>query len=77
VWKPLPDGLQVAAAGALRGYKDTRLPMVFSLVGYWLLALPLGAVLGFGWPAAGLDAFGVYGFWAGMTAGLRIATVTR
>lgn len=69
------DDTQATMAGALRGYKDTRLPMVFSLIGYWLLALPLGAVLGFGWPAAGLDGLGVYGFWAGMTAGLGVVAL--
>ena len=43
------DDTQGTMAGALRGYKDTRWPMVYSLVGYWLLALPLGMALGFGW----------------------------
>ena len=55
-------------AGALRGYKDTRAPMVYSLLGYWALALPLGVVLGFGlWE---LPALGVYGFWLALAIGL-------
>jgi len=35
------DGVQVGAAGALRGYKDTRLPMAINIFAYWVLAFPL------------------------------------
>ena len=35
------DGVQIGAAGALRGYKDTRMPMVINIVAYWGLAFPL------------------------------------
>jgi MATE family multidrug resistance protein len=35
------DGIQIGAAGALRGYKDTRLPMVINIIAYWVLAFPL------------------------------------
>jgi MATE family multidrug resistance protein len=35
------DGIQIGAAGALRGYKDTRVPMVINIVAYWVLAFPL------------------------------------
>lgn len=35
------DGVQVGAAGALRGYKDTRLPMAINIFAYWILAFPL------------------------------------
>jgi MATE family multidrug resistance protein len=69
----LLDDTQATMAGALRGYKDTRMPMVYSLVGYWLLAVPAGTALGYG--AAGLDPLGVYGFWAGMTLGLAVVAV--
>jgi MATE family multidrug resistance protein len=50
------DGLQTVATGALRGLGNTRTPMVFNLVGYWALALPLGAWWCFrlGWGAVGL-----------------------
>ena len=62
------DDTQGTMAGALRGYKDTRAPMVYSLLGYWVLALPLGVVLGFGvWE---LPALGVYGFWLALAIGL-------
>ena len=38
------DGLQVTTTGALRGLGETRVPMVISLVGYWVSGLPLGLV---------------------------------
>ncbi len=68
------DDTQVTVGGALRGYKDTRVPMIFSLLGYWAVALPLGAVLGYGW--LGFQPLGVYGFWVGMTFGLMLVAVS-
>jgi MATE family multidrug resistance protein len=35
------DGVQIGAAGALRGFKDTRVPMVINIFSYWVLAFPL------------------------------------
>lgn len=35
------DGVQIGAAGALRGYKDTRMPMVINTIAFWVLAFPL------------------------------------
>ncbi|MCZ6890366.1 MAG: MATE family efflux transporter [Gammaproteobacteria bacterium] len=64
------DDSKETMAGALRGYKDTRAPLVYSLVGYWLIALPLGSALGYGW--FGLDPLGVYGFWVGLGAGMSL-----
>ncbi|HXJ40276.1 MAG TPA: MATE family efflux transporter, partial [Bryobacteraceae bacterium] len=50
------DGLQTVATGALRGLGNTRTPMVWNLLGYWAMAMPLGWWLCFrlGWGAAGL-----------------------
>jgi multidrug resistance protein, MATE family len=62
------DGAQVVAAGALRGIKDTRMPMLLGALGYWGLGMPLGAVLAF-W--VGL---GPIGLWWGFVGGL--ATVS-
>ncbi|MEZ5561243.1 MAG: MATE family efflux transporter [Pseudomonadales bacterium] len=66
----LLDDTQATMTGALRGFKDTRMPMVYSLLGWWLLALPLGVVLGLG--SFGLPRLEVYGFWIGLTVGLAI-----
>lgn len=38
------DGVQIAAAGALRGYKDTRVPMVINLFAYWVIGFPAAYV---------------------------------
>jgi MATE family multidrug resistance protein len=50
------DGLQIVAAGALRGAGDTRTPMLCNLIYYWFVGLPAGYVLCFnaGWGAVGL-----------------------
>ena len=58
------DGLQIVVTGSLRGAGDTRTPMVCHLIGYWVIGLPLGAMLCFG---RGLGARGV---WMGLSAGL-------
>ncbi|MBS7457020.1 MATE family efflux transporter [Coralloluteibacterium stylophorae] len=64
-----PDGVQVVSAGTLRGLKDTRVPMLMALAAYWVVGLPLGALLGrgLGWGAPGL--------WCGLIAGLGTAAV--
>lgn len=68
------DSLQVALAGALRGYKDTRIIMAITLISYWLVGLGGGYLLAGGrWP--GIPALGVYGYWIGLTAGLSVAAV--
>jgi MATE family multidrug resistance protein len=63
------DGAQSVAAGALRGLKDTRMPLVVALVGYWLVAFPLAVALGFGFDG------GAEGIWIGLAAGLAVAAV--
>jgi MATE family multidrug resistance protein len=60
------DGVQVIAVGALRGYRDTAVPMLIAAIGYWaigfgsswLLAFPLG--------------FGAMGLWSGLALGLAV-----
>lgn len=69
----LSDGLQVGAAGALRGMKDTRYPMAITLISYWVVALSIGYGLAFGlfgWPPMGAQ-----GFWIGLFAGLSCAAI--
>lgn len=63
------DGVQVSAAGALRGLKDTRVPMVVCFLAYWVVGLGSGYVLGF---ALGL---GAPGLWWGLVLGLATAAV--
>ncbi|MFA5677940.1 MAG: MATE family efflux transporter [Pseudomonas sp.] len=65
------DSLQVACAGALRGYQDTRAPMLLTMIAYWLIGLPSGYLLGL------TDVFGPAqgpaGFWKGLIIGLTAA----
>jgi multidrug resistance protein, MATE family len=70
----LPDGLQVLSAGALRGLKDTRVPLLLAAFAYWGVGMPLGAVLGLGW-GGWVSPRGPEGMWLGLTAGLSIAAV--
>jgi len=67
------DVVQVTAAGALRGYQDTRMTMIFTLFAYWGIGLPVGYALGltdmFGEPS------GPAGLWQGLIAGLSCAAI--
>lgn len=65
----ISDGVQVSAAGALRGLKDTRVPMLVTVVAYWLVGLPVGWSLGFRF------GLGAGGMWIGMIAGLSVAAL--
>ena len=64
------DATQATAVGALRGYKDTRLPMWIALFSYWGIGLPSQCILGFGLLGAPM---GVYGFWTGLALGVGVA----
>src|SRR5690606_679504 len=64
-----PDGVQVLSAGALRGLKDTRVPMFIAALAYWGVGMPLGAGLGLGL------GWGPKGMWLGLIAGLLVAAV--
>lgn len=61
------DGLQAAAVGALRGLKDTRVPMLLTLVSYWVVGFPLGLLCAFV-----LD-LGPRGMWFGLIVSLVVA----
>ncbi len=63
------DGVQVSAAGALRGLKDTRVPMLIGFVSYWLVGLSTGYVFGFKLH------LGPTGLWSGLVLGLLFAAV--
>ena len=43
----ITDALQTVTSGALRGIKDTRIPLLFATVGYWLIGFPASYALGF------------------------------
>lgn len=66
------DSAQATAAGALRGYKDTRVPMWIALFSYWCVGFPAQLILGFDWVG---DAWGYYGFWTGLALGVGAAAL--
>lgn len=69
----LSDAIQVAGAGILRGYKDTRWPMTIIVVSYWIVGLPLGYILGM--TDILMPSLGAEGFWIGLIFGLTVAAL--
>ena len=65
----LVDGAQAVALGMLRGVQDTKIPMIYAAISYWLVGIPCSYVLGFvlGWEGIGI--------WAGLVIGLACAAV--
>ncbi|HET8866349.1 MAG TPA: MATE family efflux transporter [Gracilimonas sp.] len=65
----ISDGLQVGGFGALRGLKDTRVPMIVNFISYWLIGFPAGYFLGISL------GYGPEGLWIGLICGLSVAAV--
>ena len=63
------DATQVAAAQALRGLKDVRIPMIMTGISYWVIGFPVSAGLGLYTP------LGAVGVWYGLLAGLAAAAL--
>src|ERR1700758_763548 len=63
------DGVQAIAAGALRGYRDTTVPLLLAVVGYWGIGFAGGWLLAF--PAG----YGPIGLWSGLAVGLAAVAV--
>jgi multidrug resistance protein, MATE family len=60
------DGIQTVAAGALRGMNDTRVPLLFAAISYWLIGFTSGYGLAF-WAG-----FGAVGVWVGLSCGTAV-----
>jgi len=74
------DGLQVIAASALRGYKNTFKPMIIHLLAFYIFAIPLGYILAIApdWSPFQLpQPLGVTGYWIGLTIGLTISALLQ
>ena len=65
----LSDGIQIVATGILRGAGETRIPMISTFVGHWVLGLPIGYWLGFTW------GWGAPGVWTGWVVGLTTVAI--
>lgn len=65
----LVDGAQVIALGLLRGVQDTRVPMIFAALSYWVVGMPCSYLFGFVFEMGGI------GVWLGLVVGLGLASV--
>lgn len=65
----LSDGLQVAGFGALRGLKDTKVPMFVNLFAYWVIGISVAYYFGF------VSDYGAPGLWIGLISGLTVAGI--
>lgn len=63
------DALQATALGALRGYQDVVISFLMTLVGYWLICLPVGYYL------ANFTKLEAIGYWIGLSIGLFVVGV--
>ena len=59
----IADGIQTIASGSLRGMNDTRIPLLFATISYWLIGFTLACGLGFWTP------LGAVGVWIGLSCG--------
>lgn len=69
----IADVIQVTAISALRGFKDTRVPLYIMLLSFWGICLPLGYLMTFT-DLLG-ETLGATGFWVGLTLGLTSASI--
>jgi len=60
------DGAQVIGAGMLRGLHDTRVPMIYAGLGYWVVGISTAVAFGFwlGWQGLGI--------WIGLAVSLAV-----
>jgi MATE family multidrug resistance protein len=65
----IADGVQTIAAGSLRGLNDTRVPLLFAAVSFWLIGFVGCWVFGF------TLALGAYGIWIGLSLGIAVYAV--
>lgn len=65
----MSDGVQVGASGALRGFKDTAIPMVMCVFSYWMVGFPFAYYFGV------VQMRGPVYVWMGLIGGLTVSAV--
>jgi len=60
----ISDGTQAVGIGILRGITDMKIPTLITLVAYWVMGLPSGYILAFGFD------MGIFGVWYGLLISL-------
>jgi MATE family multidrug resistance protein len=65
----ISDSIQVVVLGALRGLQDVKIPTILTFISYWIIGFPISYFLG------KEDAYGSFGIWLGLLAGLSSAAI--
>ncbi|MDO6758948.1 MATE family efflux transporter [Tamlana sp. 2_MG-2023] len=65
----ISDSIQVMVLGALRGLQDVKIPTIITFISYWLIGFPISWFLG------KEEAYGSFGIWIGLLAGLTTAAI--
>ena len=65
----ISDSIQVIVLGALRGLQDVKIPTIITFISYWLIGFPVS------WYLGKEDAYGSFGIWLGLLAGLTTAAI--
>ncbi|MFD1615091.1 MATE family efflux transporter [Gelatiniphilus marinus] len=65
----ISDSIQVVVLGALRGLQDVKIPTIITFISYWLIGFPVSWFLG------KETAYGSFGIWLGLLAGLTTAAI--
>jgi len=63
------DAVQTIVVGSLRGMNDTRIPLLFAAIGYWMIGFPCAYALAFS------ARFGAVGVWIGLSCGTAVYAV--
>lgn len=65
----ISDSIQVLVLGALRGLQDVKIPTIITFISYWLIGFPIS------WYLGKEEAYGSFGIWLGLLAGLTTAAI--
>lgn len=65
----ISDSIQVIVLGSLRGLQDVKIPTLITFISYWLIGFPVSWFLG------KEEAYGNFGIWLGLLAGLSTAAI--
>jgi MATE family multidrug resistance protein len=65
----ISDSIQVVVLGALRGLQDVKIPTIITFISYWMIGFPISWFLG------KESAYGSFGIWLGLLAGLTSASI--
>ncbi len=68
-----PDSMQVVSIGILRGFKDSKTIFAITVVSYWVIGMPIGYTLAYGYLTG--EKMAAQGFWIGFICSLSCAFI--